>query len=353
VRFLYKIFSGYNGFTPSRIESRLLKGDLLELGWARYLDSVSIGDECWVYFHGPHAFTPGVYIKGFIRRIDFKKSNTLLRVREYHSSVPLVEDKETAGRIAQTVATRYRQVFLWPEESDATQCSVTSCGRRKCGSCETWRALPIIQQDHARAPRGCVAAPVVPAYWVIPARCYVQMEGRGFAAATYSTTNMFEEFKFGERRYAYPLARGIYEALRRREALDFDAIVPIPLSPDKLASKELHRTRALAQELGELLGVRVRELLSLSEPISKRRMKSYGYTKGQFETRYYSLLVVDPSVANCEHILLVDDAITHGSTIRMAALKLYKARPELNITAASAAQMIVKAAVASEAGFVQ
>jgi predicted amidophosphoribosyltransferase len=154
---------------------------------------------------------------------------------------------------------------------------------------------------------------------------------------------MFYRFKAGEEAMAYPLARGMYEALRRARLFDFDCIVPVPLSPDK--HNELHRTRALAKELGRLLDVRMMELLSLREPISKRRMIADGYTTIQFEDRYFTLLDLSDRMSTCTRILLVDDVCTHGSTIRAIARRLLLLYPQMEVFVSTAGQMIVKDAV--------
>ena len=38
LKWLYKIYSNYDGFRPAVIPQRLLDGNLLELGWERYLE---------------------------------------------------------------------------------------------------------------------------------------------------------------------------------------------------------------------------------------------------------------------------------------------------------------------------
>jgi hypothetical protein len=73
LKFLFKIHSGFDGFQPKKIPERLISGRKLELGWDAYLDSVEMGDEVWVYFHGPHQFDRGVYAKGFVTDIDFQR----------------------------------------------------------------------------------------------------------------------------------------------------------------------------------------------------------------------------------------------------------------------------------------
>src|SRR5207249_2409070 len=124
-------------------------------------------------------------------------------------------------------------------------------------------------------------------------------------------------FKAGERNLAYPLALGIYQALRARRLLEFDCIVPIPLSPDKAATNEIHRTRLLADELSPLVDAPVEDLLSLKAPISKRRLRTdQGYTANQYERKYYETLAVDPRVSSFERLLLLDDVSTEGSTVR-------------------------------------
>lgn len=351
MRFLYKIYSNYDGFIPRRIPARLVQKGTLLLGWERYLDMVTLGDECWVYFHGTHAFEDGVYIKGFIVAIDSVHHTATLRVRDYSTEHPVTDDT-TGGRIAQAIATRYRQVFLWPTEWDTVPaCGTTSCSQRLCDACHDWQGLPVIDPRELTVSE--IADCIAPAYWIVPTRCYVPREGKRLAAWTAKTTHMFVEFKLGERNYAYPLALGMYQALRRRDALEFDAIVPIPLSPDKATAGELHRTLALARELGRLLGVPVRQYLQLANPISKRRMIADGASRVQFERAYHHALEVSDAARLLPNILLVDDVITHGSTMRCAVRKIQETAPQSRISLASAGQMIVKAAVADDASFVE
>jgi predicted amidophosphoribosyltransferase len=77
----------------------------------------------------------------------------------------------------------------------------------------------------------------------------------------YKTDELFRRFKAGEKNLAFPLALGMHEALVARGLESVDAIVPVPLSPDKVAAGEIHRTLLLARELGRQLGVPVRQLL--------------------------------------------------------------------------------------------
>ncbi len=348
MKFLYKIYSRYDGFAPRRIPERMLPQKLLRLGWSRYIDVVEVGNEVWVYFHGPHKFENGVYVKGFVRAIKSDEQCVLLRVREYKTDQPLT-DPETSKRVAEVVAPQFRQVFLLPEEwATPSHCTIgsvaDSCKARKCDLCPAWRGLPLIEpHTHVwakRLPRSLQG--FAPAYWVIPSRCYL---GRRIARPVRNTSEVFYRFKLGEEALAYPLALGMFEALRRRNLLDFETVVPIPLSPDKAAAGELHRTRLLAKELASLLGTQVAEVLALMTPISKRRFLLDGGILSDFDREYIAALDVKDEVKGFRRILVVDDVCTKGSTIRCTLRRIRDVHPACEVVAATAGQMILREVV--------
>jgi predicted amidophosphoribosyltransferase len=357
LKFLYKIHSGYDGFRPAAIPNRLQDQQLLRLGWTRYLDTVELAAEVWIYFHGPHRFDNGVYVKGIVRNIDRAGASVLLRVREYSTTAPLTDDA-TTQRVAAVVAPRYRQVFLFPTELEPVPaCDVATaaatCRQRLCEACPTWKALPLIQASDVAVPQRLteLIPQVVSAYWVIPARCYLHGEYKPICAGVRRTSELFYRFKVGEENLAFPLALAMFAALRDRGLLrlDFDAVVPIPLSPDKAGRGEIHRTRLLARELGRLLGVRTVELLQLNRPLSKRTL---GLGQLAFERRYHNALDVSQAVHRYQRLMLVDDVVTHGSTLLAAASRLRKVNPTLELAAVTAGQMILKASVINEARIV-
>lgn len=350
MRFLYKIYSGYDGFSPRRIPDRTLAGGLLSLGWTRYSDVLELGYEVWVYFHGPGVPVPGVYAKGFVKAVDLEEQQVFLKVREFSTDAPLTSPAMSA-RVAEAVRPRGRQVFVAPEDLEPIpSCEAAACRERLCDRCPHWRSMPVISKNTYHWPGRLEGIDnYVPAYWVVPAMCYFFRNGWKVADDVSRGSRMFYSFKAGEKAFAYPLARGLYEALRTRGELQFNVIVPIPLSPDKLASGELHRTRELSRELGRLLHTRVEELLTLTRPISKRRMRNAGATMRQFEQAYGAALQVEERERIPWRILLVDDVCDHGSTVRLAAAKLKRAYPGSSICAATAGQMIIKEAVVDPA----
>ena len=356
MNFVYKIYSGYDGFSPRVLPDRMIDGSHLGLGWNRYLDEVQKGDEVWVYFHGPHRFTNGVYVKGRVDRVDpTSDQEVLLRVHNSSISNPLT-DPDTSERLSKVVSARGRQVFFLPTDwalvSDCTAFSTgQSCGQKRCEWCPNWQGFHRIQ-DHElylppRFPDGVKY--FYPAYWAIPPRCYMR---KGLIAShVHDTSQILRAFKTGNSNLAYPFSKGIFEAFHECGAsFEFDAIVPIPLSPDKITNGEIHRTKLLADELGKLSGVPVVELLSLTSPVSKRRMLSQGYSYREFERRYKRFLNVSDDVGNFETIVLIDDVSTHGGTIRMACEALWERHPDLEITVATATQMIIKGAVQDDSG---
>jgi len=354
MNFIYKVYSGYDGFQPKRIPGRLTDGRYLLLSWKRYLDEVEVGDEVWIYFHGPHEFEPGVYIKGRVAAIDINADKEVrLRVYNYDTSSPLTDDKRSA-RIAAIVSARGRQVFLFPGDWETVaDCTVftgaDSCSQRHCEWCPTWRRFQRIHKTELRLPPrlDSQVGTFVPAYWAIPPRCYVS--STAIRSSIHQVTQIIKAFKTGNPKLAYPLGRAIFEAIHEWGVVpDFDCVVPIPLSPDKAAKGEIHRTRLIAQEMSELFGIPMRPLLKLSKAVSKRRMLNNGYTYAQFEQAYSQALEAE-DIGAIGHILLVDDVCTYGGTLKIASRTLRAKKFDLEISAAAAVQMIVKSVVLDEA----
>ncbi len=349
MRYLYKIYAPYDGFYPARIPQRLVDGRFLCLGWTKYIDALEVKDEVWIVFTGPR-FQNGVYVQGLVDSIDPNAGEVRLRVRRFSTNTPLT-DAQTSEALLAAVNSRYRQVFLWPADHLLQEnCHVAECGNRQCLRCQVWDGLPQIEAAHYIPPPSLRGETVVPAYWAIPTRCYLYYGNRAPAPWNRRITNMFADFKVGEGRYAFPFAAGIQAALHTRGLTGFDGIVPIPLSPEKAEAKELDRTGALATEVGRLIATKVYRHLSLSAPISKRRMLAQFFTLTQFKDRYRQYLQVDPAIAGLSRILLLDDAITRGSTLSVAIRAIRQVAPAMDIVVVSAVQMILKDVVADQNG---
>ena len=96
MKFLYKIHSELTA--SRRANSRPpAAGSILRLGWKRYIDVVELGLEVWVFFHGPHQFENGVYIKGIVKDIDVEQRAVFIRVREYNTDSRSLTEQPQEG----------------------------------------------------------------------------------------------------------------------------------------------------------------------------------------------------------------------------------------------------------------
>ncbi len=346
MRFVYKINSSYDGFSPSKILERMRDGLYLELGWRKYIDVVSLRDEVWIVFTG-RGFEKGVYVQGLISTIDADTSKVRIRVRNFSQDVPL-SDQHTSGSLIEAVNVRNRQVFLWPQGIEIQEtCSVSDCLAKKCQSCRIWQTFPLLDKAHYSPPRALRGFPVIPAYWIVPKRCFLYYGSLQPAPWHKIISAKFASLKLGEKSMIYPFAVGINSALAISGVAGFDAIVPIPLSPDKISNGELDRVSELGRELSKINGIPLRRILSLSNPISKRRMVQQGFTASEFKERYNEFLQVDSKVKQFKKIILLDDVITNGTTMSVAANSLRRVNANLEIVVTSAGQMTLKDVVSN------
>jgi hypothetical protein len=352
VRFAYKIWSRYNGFTPDEIPVRMERGKVLRLGWSRYIDQVEKGTEVWIHFFGPDEFVDGVYVYGTVRDVDLDGYEITLKVDEFSTTKPLTEPPISEA-VSAIVAARGRQVFVLPEDllrvfTCDINATAESCAKRRCGQCDAWRKLrPVSVRSLSLPPRlhRAEIAGFAPAYWAVARRSWGWNHKPDLLDGVQLTGDVFSRFKGGEEALAYPLAKGIVAALRKRGLDEADYLLPIPLSPEKAERKELHRTLALANEVSQLLGIPVRETLQLHREISKRAL---GVGAQEFERRYAEALSCSGIRPNPKRVIVIDDVCTKGSTLAVATHAIHGRYPECEVALATAAQMTIAEAIADE-----
>ncbi|WP_330218383.1 ComF family protein [Sporosarcina globispora] len=125
----------------------------------------------------------------------------------------------------------------------------------------------------------------------------------------------------------YILARAFSPFIRERlKNMDFDYLVPIPLSPERLYERGFNQSAALIHEAG----FTVTELL--------KRIHSEKQSKKSRQERIHQKQVFELIPADIENkvILLIDDIYTTGSTLYYAAkiLKIGGASSICSITLA-------------------
>lgn len=131
-------------------------------------------------------------------------------------------------------------------------------------------------------------------------------------------------FKHGGRReLARPLAAELFAALGPR-ATEFDVVVPVPLHPLRRFARGYDQAQRLARELAAHAGIDARRCLSRTRftapqgaPGAKPRAAN---VRGAFRASFGARRAVDG-----RRVLLVDDVVTSGSTVRECAAVLVRA----------------------------
>ena len=154
-------------------------------------------------------------------------------------------------------------------------------------------------------------------------------------------TRRFYAFKKGDPSPAADYARAIAAGLHGTGAR-FDAIAPVPLSPDRAGG--LHRTRLLAHRLAPLLGIPVLEPLALERPVTKHNDLPRDPTPADlrnWERAYRQALSLAPMDPAPQRMLIVDDAVARGATLSQCALRLRDGCPGATIAFAAAVRFRV------------
>jgi phosphoglycolate phosphatase-like HAD superfamily hydrolase len=346
-RWLYKIWTDYDGLTPSLFE-RAADG-VAAVGWRQRLDEVEEGDPVAVWFSGSKVSRPGIYATCEVAGVDLGRSTVQLRLLRLSRDEPLVN---LTGADA-LVRPRRKQVFWYSPRSTAN-CSVDdpgadSCAIGSCPSCPTFASIPRIDLRHLKPPARLDGIDsYLPAVWVVAKR------SRAYYArpnpSVVSATERFMRLKNGERglaqHFAYLIAHQVLDSKAGWLDRDF-VLVPVPLDPAKQESGEEHRTLMLARALTDLLPrTRVVEALSLSESVGKRRMRRDGASYHEFQARYGESLLTRPLPDGVTDVVLVDDVCTEGGTLTECAAAIRRASPHVSsVHALTAGQMTIQQSV--------
>ncbi len=139
------------------------------------------------------------------------------------------------------------------------------------------------------------------------------------AAMAYNdaAAQLIHGFKYGNKRY---IGRGLAGGIDLPENWRIDAVVPVPLHPERERERGYNQSMILAGELGRRYGIPVRQ--GLLKRIRYTEMQSMTAGRDRRENVRGAF-----SARECRgrNILLVDDVITTGSTAEECAIALKSA----------------------------
>jgi len=358
MKYLYKINSSYDGFTPQKIEERMKNGTLV-YKWREYFDDLEKGDIIFTYFVGPKV-VKGIYLIAKVLTIRPNRQ-VKCRVLHHHSEKPLVPEAQFKKYEKKIITKRLGSVYVIPPSLDKQfesfykkevvselyfdrEVKCEKCYERKsfrCGSCRLFNPNVLIKWDNEISRRIPGIKEIAAPFWIIPRQQHWMKE----SFSNHNISDAFYSFKAGYCAYSRLFAHGIMKAIRNHPELSrikFDCLAGIPLSPKKKKNGELDRVSELCKIISKESRIPyMKNGLSLHKSISRRLYKLMGKQQSEFVNRYSQYLTVNPSLKN-KKILLIDDVITDGITLRTIAEAIRLKYPETEIYAATAGIMAKK-----------
>ena len=103
-----------------------------------------------------------------------------------------------------------------------------------------------------------------------------------------------------------------------------DVVIPVPLHPKKLRKRGYNQVSGFGQKLAHHLSAHYRDDLLIKTANTRTQTRKNRWYRWLGSRDLY--LIKDPVVLEHQHVLLVDDVITTGSTLEACAQALQKAR---------------------------
>ena len=358
MQYLYRISSSYDGFTPQRIGERLIQQMYITYNWREYFDNLERGDIVFTYFTGPRV-RKGIYLISKIVKINKDKKVTG-RVLRYDQDKSLVNDVDLRAYGHQIFTRPRGTVFVIPpslriifedlneilgisEVEIHPNINCPECvgkSRLVCEKCPIMSPNFLIKwEDEVRLQLRKIVEITSP-FWIIPRQSHWIKK----SISEHPLSQMFYSFKAGYEKYSMLFGLGILQAISYHQGFDvtkFDYILGIPLSPDK-KKMEFDRVAELCKIISKGLHVDYRRsCLTLSSAISRKAYKRMDM-EHKFRKDYYSFLQISKLDLNNKVVLLIDDVVTDGATLQVAAKKIRDMYPDCQIYAATAGTMAKK-----------
>lgn len=102
---------------------------------------------------------------------------------------------------------------------------------------------------------------------------------------------------------------------------DIDVILPVPMHITKKIMRGYNQAEVIAESIGTMCGIEVRDNLICRRPHATQTHKN---ASQRYENARDLYKVVDSKDLNGKHILIVDDVLTTGSTMRACISAIYR-----------------------------
>lgn len=108
-----------------------------------------------------------------------------------------------------------------------------------------------------------------------------------------------------------------------------DALIPVPLHPRKEFIRGYNQSKMLATGIAETLGVPVDD-----RTVSRTRHTASQTRKSRFQRwdNVHGIFQIRPAISGYQHVVLVDDVITTGSTLESLVHALQEKHPSLSVS---------------------
>ncbi|MEI9944076.1 MAG: ComF family protein [Chitinophagaceae bacterium] len=135
---------------------------------------------------------------------------------------------------------------------------------------------------------------------------------------------LVHQFKYkNKKELGWQLGRMMGNALKQSGRFDADALIPLPLFPDKERKRGFNQSFILCQGIAEYLHIPILQNVIIrpqhtETQTRKGRIERWKNMEGKF-------VLADHSAIAGKHVLLVDDVITTGATLEACGSELLKA----------------------------
>tara|TARA_Y100000310_G_scaffold335051_1_gene416167 strand:+ start:2517 stop:3638 length:1122 start_codon:yes stop_codon:yes gene_type:complete len=360
MKFLYKINSSYDGFSPDKIKERK-NGAFLKYNWREYFDDVNEGDIIFTLFKG-RGIKRGIYLVSKVTQKIIPSKSIICKIIHYDENQPLIEPSEFSKYERQLIPRPYGAVYVIPPfldiEFEKIQKEITiseidvgtkiyckNCldnNANGCENCLIFNKKYLIKWGNEVKLKTPYIEQSISPFWVLPYQSHwIKTNIRQHAIS-----QIIYAFKAGYKKYANLLALGIKKEIEIDpifNEITFDFIVGIPLSPKKKTNGEIDRVAEICTILKKMINVKyIPDALLLTNHISRREYKSLDI-EYKFSSDYYTFLKINtPDDLSNKKILLIDDIITDGKTLSIAAKKIKEKFSNCQIYSATAGIMAKK-----------